>query len=61
VKPVLALSTRWWHVLLIRFADRTAKGIRGAPRDVLLDMVGAIFFQIAIAIWLQSRGATQGK
>jgi MFS family permease len=36
VKPVLALSTRWWHVLLIRFADRTAKGIRGAPRDVML-------------------------
>ncbi len=35
-KPFLALSTRWWHVLLIRFADRTAKGIRGAPRDVML-------------------------
>ncbi|HST77966.1 MAG TPA: MFS transporter, partial [Verrucomicrobiae bacterium] len=36
VKPVLALSTRWWHVLLIRFADRTAKGVRGTPRDVML-------------------------
>ncbi len=36
VKPVLALSTRWWHILLIRFADRTAKGIRGTPRDVML-------------------------
>src|SRR5947209_301069 len=35
-KPVLALSTQWWHVLLVRFADRTAKGIRSAPRDVML-------------------------
>src|SRR4051795_202601 len=23
VKPLLAISTAWWHVLLIRFADRT--------------------------------------
>lgn len=36
VKPVLAIATQWWHVLFIRFADRTAKGIRGAPRDVML-------------------------
>ncbi len=36
VKPLLALSTRWWHVLVVRFADRTAKGIRGSPRDVML-------------------------
>ncbi len=36
VKPLLALSTRWWHVLIVRFADRTAKGIRGSPRDVML-------------------------
>jgi MFS family permease len=36
VKPLLALSTQWWHVLLVRFADRTAKGIRGTPRDVIL-------------------------
>src|SRR5579883_955383 len=35
-KPFLALSSRWWHVLLIRFADRTAKGIRGVPRDVMV-------------------------
>src|ERR1700722_17089577 len=25
VKPVLALATSWWHVLLIRFSDRLAK------------------------------------
>jgi MFS family permease len=36
VKPILALATSWWHVLLIRFADRLAKGVRGAPRDVMV-------------------------
>ena len=36
IKPVLAVATSWWHVLVIRFADRLAKGIRGAPRDVML-------------------------
>ena len=36
VKPLLALTTSWWHVLLIRFADRFAKGVRGAPRDVMV-------------------------
>lgn len=35
-KPLLAAATAWWQVLLIRFADRTAKGMRGAPRDVML-------------------------
>ncbi|MGZ7103631.1 MAG: MFS transporter [Candidatus Angelobacter sp.] len=36
IKPFLALSTRWWQVLFIRFTDRTAKGLRGTPRDVML-------------------------
>jgi MFS family permease len=36
VKPLLALVTSWWHVLLIRFSDRLAKGVRGAPRDVMV-------------------------
>src|SRR5919109_266544 len=36
VKPVLAVATSWWHVLVIRFSDRLAKGVRGAPRDVML-------------------------
>src|SRR5246127_2191179 len=36
VKPLLAFATSWWHVLLIRFADRLAKGVRGAPRDVMV-------------------------
>src|ERR1700730_2192788 len=36
VKPILALATSWWYVLLIRFSDRLAKGVRGAPRDVMV-------------------------
>ena len=36
VKPLLAIATAWWQVLLVRFADRLSKGIRGAPRDVML-------------------------
>lgn len=35
-KPLLALTTAWWQVLAIRFSDRLAKGIRQAPRDVLV-------------------------
>src|SRR5947208_3176492 len=35
-KPILAITTAWWQVLFIRFADRLAKGVRGAPRDVML-------------------------
>jgi MFS family permease len=35
-KPLLGLATSWWHVLLVRFADRTSKGIRQAPRDVMV-------------------------
>jgi len=36
VKPLLALATAAWQVFFIRFADRLAKGVRGAPRDVML-------------------------
>jgi MFS family permease len=36
VKPLLAIVTAWWHILLIRFTDRLAKGVRGAPRDVMV-------------------------
>ena len=35
-KPFLAFASNWWQILGIRFADRLAKGIRGAPRDVML-------------------------
>ena len=36
LKPLLALATTWWQVLLIRFADRVAKGLRGTARDVMV-------------------------
>jgi MFS family permease len=36
VKPVLAVVTSWWQILPIRFTDRLAKGVRGAPRDVMV-------------------------
>jgi MFS family permease len=36
VKPLLAFVTSWWQVLGIRFAARFCKGIRSAPRDVMV-------------------------
>jgi MFS family permease len=36
VKPLLAVVTAWPQILLIRFTDRLAKGVRGAPRDVMV-------------------------
>ncbi len=36
VKPLIAVATSWLHILLIRFTDRLAKGVRGAPRDVMV-------------------------
>ena len=35
-RPILAFVTTWPQVLVVRMADRTGKGIRGAPRDALL-------------------------
>ncbi|MGA7400255.1 MAG: MFS transporter [Candidatus Sulfotelmatobacter sp.] len=36
VKPLLAIVNVWPQILLIRFTDRLAKGVRGAPRDVMV-------------------------
>jgi len=35
-KPLLALVTSGWQVLLLRFGDRIGKGIRTSPRDALI-------------------------
>jgi MFS family permease len=35
-RPLVAIATAPWQVLVIRFADRTGKGLRSAPRDALL-------------------------
>jgi VanZ family protein len=61
-----AWSVRWGGLALLltlvaasgdEFHQSFVPSRTASPRDVLLDMVGAIFFQIAIAIWLGSRGA----
>jgi MFS family permease len=36
VRPLIAVAATWAHVLVIRFADRVGKGVRGAPRDAML-------------------------
>ena len=35
-KPLIALAAAPWHILVVRFADRTGKGIRTSPRDALI-------------------------
>lgn len=35
-RPLVAAATAPWHVLVLRFSDRTGKGLRAAPRDALL-------------------------
>lgn len=35
-RPVIALATAPWHVLVVRVTDRIGKGIRSSPRDALL-------------------------
>jgi len=63
VKPILAVATAWRHVLLIRFTDRLAKGVRGAPRDVMVaesvgkDRLGSAYGLIQS---LDSAGAIAG-
>jgi len=63
VKPLLAVVTTWWHILLIRFTDRLAKGVRGAPRDVMVaesvgkDRLGSAYGLIQS---LDSAGAIAG-
>ena len=36
VKPLLALVGAWPQILVIRFTDRFSKGVRSAPRDVMV-------------------------
>ena len=46
-KPFMALAQAAWHVALVRTLDRTGKGLRTSPRDVL----------IAAAVEPERRGA----
>ncbi len=36
VRPLLAFTTNWYQVLVVRFTDRVGKGIRTAPRDAMI-------------------------
>jgi MFS family permease len=36
IRPLMAITTTWTHVFLIRVVDRVGKGLRGAPRDAML-------------------------
>jgi MFS family permease len=35
-RPLIAMATAGWHVLVVRFGDRVGKGLRTAPRDALI-------------------------
>jgi len=36
VKVGIALSTAWWHVLIMRGLERIGKGVRTSPRDAII-------------------------
>jgi MFS family permease len=36
IRPLIALSTSWVHVLTLRFSDRVGKGLRTSPRDAII-------------------------
>ncbi len=36
IRPLIAFSTSWFHVLALRFSDRVGKGLRTSPRDAII-------------------------
>lgn len=63
LRPLLALATQPWHVLLYRFLDRTGKGLRTAPRDALVaELVpkGALGQAYGLHRAMDTLGATLG-
>jgi len=36
IRPLIAFSTSWLHVLALRFSDRVGKGLRTSPRDAII-------------------------
>src|SRR5208283_4895108 len=36
IRPLIAFSTSWFHVLVLRFFDRVGKGLRTSPRDAII-------------------------
>jgi MFS family permease len=37
-RPLIAITSAWWQVAVIRFVDRLGKGIRTSPRDALISL-----------------------
>ncbi len=37
-RPLMGLSTRWEHLLFLRFLDRAGKGVRTSPRDKIIHL-----------------------
>ena len=61
VKPLLAIANSWWQVLAIRFSDRFAKGIRSAPRDVMVaDSTAKLGSAYGLIQSMDSAGAVLG-
>lgn len=36
IRPLIALATSWFQVLVLRISDRVGKGIRTSPRDAMI-------------------------
>jgi len=36
IRPLIAFSSSWLHVLALRFSDRVGKGLRTSPRDAII-------------------------
>jgi len=63
-KPFFALAGTGWHILALRFSERTGKGIRTAPRDALVaDSTGKENYGRAFGFHraLDTAGALLGK
>ncbi|MGQ9511568.1 MAG: MFS transporter [Thermaceae bacterium] len=63
LRPLLALATQPWHVLLYRFLDRAGKGLRTAPRDALVAELapkGALGRAYGLHRAMDTLGATLG-
>jgi MFS family permease len=35
-RPLIAVATAGWHILLVRFVEKVGKGVRVPPRDALI-------------------------
>ncbi len=36
IKPVYIFASTWWHIFILRFIERSGKGMRDPPRDALI-------------------------